>query len=159
MDITVYTDSEDISLVESMHPVFACMPGGGTVGDSALCCCVPCLLSAVNSLCWSYRNLIPLLITNPFAVIQAGAFHLREDFFDSSVISLFLYTYRTTNCLFMTILLLYLSTDVETAYTNLLQNVGQSIQKGRQHSRLYPLWSKWSLCSRLVHKTLISFHY
>ena len=27
------------------------MSGGVTVGDSGICCCVPCLLSAINSLC------------------------------------------------------------------------------------------------------------
>ena len=27
------------------------IPGGVTVGDSGLCCCVPCLLSAIHSLC------------------------------------------------------------------------------------------------------------
>ena len=34
-----------------MYPVFICMPSGVTVRDSGLCCCVPCLLSAINSLC------------------------------------------------------------------------------------------------------------
>ena len=28
-------------------------PGGVTVGDSGLCCCAPCLSSAINSLCLS----------------------------------------------------------------------------------------------------------
>ena len=36
-----------------MYLVFTCMPGGTTAGDLGLCCCVPCLLSADNSLvCW-----------------------------------------------------------------------------------------------------------
>ena len=39
---------EDVTLVEFIYFVFTRMPGGGTVGDSGLCCCVPCLLSAIN---------------------------------------------------------------------------------------------------------------
>ena len=42
---------EDVPLVEFMYFVFTCMPGGVTVGDSGLCCFVPCLSSAVISLC------------------------------------------------------------------------------------------------------------
>ena len=42
---------EDIPLVEVMYHVPTSMPGGVTVGDSGLCCCVPCLLNAVKSLC------------------------------------------------------------------------------------------------------------
>ena len=38
-------------LVEFIYIAFTCMPGGVTVDDSGLCCCFPCLLSAVNSLC------------------------------------------------------------------------------------------------------------
>ena len=37
--------------MESMYPVFTCMAGGVTVGDSGLSCCVPCLSSTINSLC------------------------------------------------------------------------------------------------------------
>ena len=33
-----------------MYNVFSRMPAGVTVGDSGLCCCLPCLLSAINSL-------------------------------------------------------------------------------------------------------------
>ena len=36
----------DVHLVEFMYPAFTNMPGGVAVGDSGLCCCVPCLLSA-----------------------------------------------------------------------------------------------------------------
>ena len=40
-----------------IHPhkllVFTCMPSGVTVDDSGLCCCVPCLSSAIISLCLS----------------------------------------------------------------------------------------------------------
>ena len=50
---------EDVSLVELMYPVLTSVPGGVTVGDSGLCCCVPCLLNAINSLCF----LIPLWLT------------------------------------------------------------------------------------------------
>ena len=32
---------EDVPLVEFLYLVFTCMPGGVTVGDSGLCCCVP----------------------------------------------------------------------------------------------------------------------
>ena len=42
---------EDIRLVELMYLVFTRAPGGVTVGGSGLCCCVPCLLSTINSLC------------------------------------------------------------------------------------------------------------
>ena len=42
---------EDVPSVEIIYPVFTGMPGGVTVGDSGLCCCVPCLLSAINSPC------------------------------------------------------------------------------------------------------------
>ena len=41
----------NVPFVEFMYLVFTRMPGGVTVGDSGLCCCVPCLLSAMNSLC------------------------------------------------------------------------------------------------------------
>ena len=41
----------DVPLVEFVYLVFTCMPGGVTVGDSGLCCCVPCLSSAFISLC------------------------------------------------------------------------------------------------------------
>ena len=40
---------EDVPLVEFMYLVFTHMPGGVTVGDSGLCCCVPCLSSAITS--------------------------------------------------------------------------------------------------------------
>ena len=42
---------EDVRLVEFMYLIFARMPVGVTVGDSGLCCCVPCLSSAFISLC------------------------------------------------------------------------------------------------------------
>ena len=42
---------EDVPLVEFMYLVFTRTPGGVTVGDSGLCCCVPCLSSAIISLC------------------------------------------------------------------------------------------------------------
>ena len=38
-------------LMMMMFHVFNHMPGGATIDDSGLCCCVPCLLSAVNSTC------------------------------------------------------------------------------------------------------------
>ena len=42
---------EDVPSVEFIYFVFTCVPGGVTVGDSGLCCCVPCLSSAFISLC------------------------------------------------------------------------------------------------------------
>ena len=42
---------EDVPLVGFIYLVFTRTPGGVTVGDSGLCCCVPCLLSAIISLC------------------------------------------------------------------------------------------------------------
>ena len=37
--------------MEFMYPVFTRMPAGVTIRDSGLCCCVPCLMSAITSLC------------------------------------------------------------------------------------------------------------
>ena len=34
---------------EFVYLVFTCMPGGVTVGDSGLCCCVPRLLRVVSN--------------------------------------------------------------------------------------------------------------
>ena len=42
---------EDVPLVKFIHLVLTRMPGGVTVGDSGLCCYVPCLSSAIISLC------------------------------------------------------------------------------------------------------------
>ena len=38
-------------LVEFIYLVFTRTPGGVTVGDSGLCCCVPCLSSSIIFLC------------------------------------------------------------------------------------------------------------
>ena len=43
--------SEDVPLVEFMFLVFTRTPGGVTISDSGLCCCVPCLLSTIISIC------------------------------------------------------------------------------------------------------------
>ena len=40
---------EDVRLVELMYVVFTHMPVGTTVGDSDVCCCVPCLSSGIIS--------------------------------------------------------------------------------------------------------------
>ena len=48
--------TEDVPLVEFMYLVFTRMPGGVTVGDSSLDCCVPCLLSAIASLCRVFKE-------------------------------------------------------------------------------------------------------
>ena len=40
---------ENVPFVMFMYPVFTCIPSVVTVGDSGLCCCVPCLLSAITS--------------------------------------------------------------------------------------------------------------
>ena len=50
---------EDVPLVEFMYLVFARVPGDVTVGDSGLSCCVPCLSSAVISICLLTRRLWP----------------------------------------------------------------------------------------------------
>ena len=42
---------EDVPLMEFIYPVFTRTPGGVTVGDSGVCCCVPCLSSAIICLC------------------------------------------------------------------------------------------------------------
>ena len=42
---------EDVPLVELMDPVLTRTPGGVTPGKSDLCCCVPCVTSAISSLC------------------------------------------------------------------------------------------------------------
>ena len=46
---------KDVPWDEFMYPVLTCMSGGVTMGDSGLCCCVPCVLSANSSL--SLKNL------------------------------------------------------------------------------------------------------
>ena len=42
---------KDVPLVEFIYLVFTRTPGGVVVGDSGLCC-VPCLSSAIISLCF-----------------------------------------------------------------------------------------------------------
>ena len=42
---------ENVPLVEFLYFVFTRTPGGVTGGDSGLCSCVPCLSSAIISLC------------------------------------------------------------------------------------------------------------
>ena len=49
---------EDVPLVEFIYLVFTRTPGGVTIGDSGVCCCVPCLSSAIISLRLLIRNLI-----------------------------------------------------------------------------------------------------
>ena len=41
-----------ITYSNSIQRAFTRTPGGVTVVDSGLCCCVPCLSSAIISLCW-----------------------------------------------------------------------------------------------------------
>ena len=43
--------SENVPFLEFMYLVFTRMPGGVTLADSGLCCCVPCVSSAIISLC------------------------------------------------------------------------------------------------------------
>ena len=40
----------DVPLLEFLYPVCTRIPGGVTVGGSGLRCCVPCPLSAMNSI-------------------------------------------------------------------------------------------------------------
>ena len=42
---------KDVRLVEFIYLVFTRTPGGFTVGDLDLCCCVPCQSSAIVSHC------------------------------------------------------------------------------------------------------------
>ena len=42
---------KDVPLAEFMYFVFTCMPGVVTIGNSDLCCRVPCLSNALISLC------------------------------------------------------------------------------------------------------------
>ena len=42
---------DDVPLVAFMYLVFTRTPVGVTVDDSGLCCCVPCLSSAIISIC------------------------------------------------------------------------------------------------------------
>ena len=53
---------ENVPLVEFIYLVFTRTPGGVIVGDSGLCCCVPCLSGAIISLC--------LLIFNKLCVSE-----------------------------------------------------------------------------------------
>ena len=43
---------DDVPLVVFMYLVFTRTPGGVTVDDSGLYCCVPCMSSAIIPLCW-----------------------------------------------------------------------------------------------------------
>ena len=54
--------SEDVPLVEFMYLVFTRMPGGVTVGDLGLCCCIPCLSSVIISLCSLNRTALCWLV-------------------------------------------------------------------------------------------------
>ena len=47
---------EDVPLMEFIYLVFTRTPGRVTLGDSGLCCCVPCLPSAIISLCLLIQN-------------------------------------------------------------------------------------------------------
>ena len=62
---------EDVPLVEFTCLVFTRMPGRVTVGDSGLCCCVPCLSSDVISLC--LLNLCLSLSLSFFLCMCAGS--------------------------------------------------------------------------------------
>ena len=53
------------------------MPGGVTEGDSGLCCCVPCLSSAVISLCFSIFDNLNLI----FVKICLGFFPFHANIF------------------------------------------------------------------------------
>ena len=56
---------EEVPLVEFLYTVFTGLLGGVSVGDSGLCCCVPCLLSAINNslgllILSKTRNIFPI---------------------------------------------------------------------------------------------------
>ena len=50
-DVYSHLPTKNVPLVEFIYLVFTCTPGGVTVGDSGLCCCVLCLSNAIISLC------------------------------------------------------------------------------------------------------------
>ena len=53
---------EDVSLVEFIYLVFTRTPGGVTVGDSGLRCCIPCLSSANYFLLFVDSSLMSLAL-------------------------------------------------------------------------------------------------
>ena len=53
---------EDARLLEFIYLVFTRTPVGLTIGNSCLCCCVPCLSSAIISLCWFYTGALGLIL-------------------------------------------------------------------------------------------------
>ena len=53
---------ENVPLVEFIYLVFTRTPGGVIVGDSGLCSCVPCLSSAIISLCSLYTSALGLIL-------------------------------------------------------------------------------------------------
>ena len=55
------------------------MPGGVTVGDSSLCCCVPCLSSAITSLCLLAQLALILQSTALFSARR----HILSSIFDT----------------------------------------------------------------------------
>ena len=66
---------EVIPVVEFIYLVFTRMPGGVTVGNSGLCC-VPCLSSALMSLCWFYTSALGLILFQIMSVISLE--HVRK---------------------------------------------------------------------------------
>ena len=61
---TLKNIAENVPLVQFVYLVFTRMPSGVTVGDSGLCCCVPCLSSALISLCLLILDLRHFVIQN-----------------------------------------------------------------------------------------------
>ena len=49
--LTFFAENEGVLLEEFIYLAFTRTPGGLIVGDSGLCCCVPCLSSAIVSFC------------------------------------------------------------------------------------------------------------
>ena len=71
---------EDVPFVEFIYLVFPRMPGGVTVDDSGLCCCVPCLSSAIISLCVLFLSALIMYapkLARCFILFHSKAFFLK----------------------------------------------------------------------------------
>ena len=56
--------------MEFIYLVFTRRPGRATLGDSGLCCCVPCMYSKINSLCWLKTFIITAICLSFYAHIH-----------------------------------------------------------------------------------------
>ena len=65
---------KDVPLAEFMYFVFTCMPGVVTIGNSDLCCRVPCLSNALISLCWFLSHSEYHLMTRVTILSHSGSY-------------------------------------------------------------------------------------